>query len=200
MAQYIGARYVPKFMGAYDNTQAYEALCVVDNSLGTSYISKVPTPAGTPLTNTTYWAVYGASSGAIINLQNQIDALRDSTVQYFESVTDMLATDLQIGEVVATLGYYNAYDGGGAIYNIVASTAKLHETLSNGNVAEMVYTDTVSVLQVGAVGDGITDDLAAFQNVVGAVQNVIVPAGHTYELSDSLTLPAHCNLSGTLTL
>lgn len=74
--QYIGSRYVPKFMGTYDATQAYEVLCVVDNGLGTSYISRVPTPAGTPLTDTNYWAVYGASSGAIINLQNQINELR----------------------------------------------------------------------------------------------------------------------------
>ena len=73
--QYVAARYVPKFMGLYDATQAYEALCVVDNGLGTSYITKVPTPAGTPLTDTDYYAVYGASSGAIINLQNQINAI-----------------------------------------------------------------------------------------------------------------------------
>ena len=73
MRQYIGARYVPKFMGTYDPTQAYEALCVVDNGMGTSYISKIPTPANTPLTDTAHWSIYGASSGAIINLQNQID-------------------------------------------------------------------------------------------------------------------------------
>ena len=80
MRQYVGARYVPKFMGAYDATQIYEALCVVDNGLGTSYISKVPTPAGTPLTDTDYWAIYGASSGAIISLQDQIDDMNDGTV------------------------------------------------------------------------------------------------------------------------
>lgn len=79
MGQYIGARYVPKFMGLYDATQAYENLCIVDNGLGTSYISRKPTPAGTPLTDTTYWAVYGASSGAIINLQNQIGDLTNLT-------------------------------------------------------------------------------------------------------------------------
>lgn len=80
MRQYIGARYVPKFMGTYDATQIYEALSVVDNGLGTSYISKVPTPAGTPLTDTNYWAIYGASSGAIINLQNQIDTINNTTI------------------------------------------------------------------------------------------------------------------------
>lgn len=75
--EYVGARYVPKFMGTYDATQIYEALCVVDNGLGTSYIAKIPTPAGTPLTDTTYWAIYGATSGAVINLQNQIDDINN---------------------------------------------------------------------------------------------------------------------------
>ena len=79
MSQYIGARYVPKFMGTYDNTQAYENMAVVDNGMGTSYISKVPVPAGTPLTDTNYWALYGASNGAIINLQNQIGDLSNLT-------------------------------------------------------------------------------------------------------------------------
>ena len=93
--QYIGARYVPKFMGTYDATQAYEALCVVDNGLGTSYISKVPTPAGTPLTNTTYWALYGTSNGAIINLQNQINELRAIAVtpEMYGAVGDGLTDD-----------------------------------------------------------------------------------------------------------
>lgn len=77
MSTYIGARYVPKFMGTYDATQAYENMVVVDNGMGTSYISTKPTPAGTPLTDSDYWAIYGASSGAIINLQNQIDDIND---------------------------------------------------------------------------------------------------------------------------
>lgn len=75
--KYVGARYMPKFLGTYDATTAYEALSVVDNGMGTSYVSNQPVPAGTPLTDTTYWAIYGASSGAIINLQNQIDDLSD---------------------------------------------------------------------------------------------------------------------------
>jgi len=79
--QYIGARYVPRFMGTYDPTQVYEALDVVDNGLGTSYISKIPTPAGTPLNDTTHWTIYGASSGAVINLQNQINAINDELAE-----------------------------------------------------------------------------------------------------------------------
>lgn len=71
--QYIGARYVPRFTGEYDATTVYEGLDVVDNGVGTSYIARKPVPAGTPLTNSEYWAVYGASSGAIVDLQDQIN-------------------------------------------------------------------------------------------------------------------------------
>lgn len=70
--KYIGARYMPKFVGTYDATTSYEALSVVDNGMGTSYVSNKPVPAGTPLTDTNYWAVYGASSGAILDLQNRV--------------------------------------------------------------------------------------------------------------------------------
>lgn len=78
--EYIGARYVPKFMGLWDNTQEYEALSVVDNGLGTSYISKIPVPAGTPLTDTNYWIISGSTNGAIIQLQNQMDLYLESFV------------------------------------------------------------------------------------------------------------------------
>lgn len=69
---YIGARYVPRFMGVYDPTQQYEALDVVDNGSGTSYIARDTVPPGTPLTDTSHWFVYGASSGAIVQLQNDM--------------------------------------------------------------------------------------------------------------------------------
>ena len=77
---YIGARYVPRFLGTYDPTTQYEALDVVDNGAGTSYIARKIVPPNTPLTDTDYWFVYGASSGAIIQLQNDmIQAQNDIT-------------------------------------------------------------------------------------------------------------------------
>lgn len=92
MRQYIGARYVPKFMGDYDVTQVYEALSVVDNGMGTSYISKIPTPAGTPLTDTTHWQVYGSSSGAIIHLQDQIDDIDNDINSINNSINTLDST------------------------------------------------------------------------------------------------------------
>lgn len=77
---YVGARYVPKFVGVYDPTQSYEALDVVDNGSGTSYIAKIPTPAGTPLTDTDHWFLYGSSSGAIVQLQNDMIAAQGDII------------------------------------------------------------------------------------------------------------------------
>lgn len=94
--QYIGARYVPKFMGAYSATTQYEALSVVDDGYGTSYISKKPTPPNTPLTNAEYWAVYGASSGAILDLQgrmtsaeNDINVIKGSILSIGGQISDI---------------------------------------------------------------------------------------------------------------
>ena len=89
--QYIGARYIPKFMGEYDATTIYDALSVVDNGMGTSYIAKKTVPAGTLLSDTNYWAIYGATSGAILHLQDQIDfidgilQLKGKTIAVFGS-------------------------------------------------------------------------------------------------------------------
>lgn len=80
MHTYIGARYVPSFKGVFDPTTEYTALDVVNNGSGTSYIAKKPVPVGTPLTDSEYWFVYGSASGAIINLQDQIDAIQDQTI------------------------------------------------------------------------------------------------------------------------
>jgi hypothetical protein len=77
MWQSIGARYVPKFSGTYDPSVSYEALEVVSNGHSTLYIAKIPVPAGTPLTNGTYWTIYSAGSGAEANLQAQIDSIND---------------------------------------------------------------------------------------------------------------------------
>lgn len=152
--EYIGARYVPKFMGTYDNTQVYEALCVVDNGLGTSYITKVPTPPGTPLTDTDYWAIYGASSGAIINLQNQIDNIENTEIPALNSQVQTLKDErgsrplknrkfILIGD-----SYGRGYDGDTGQYTYRGWTYINKELLEAGGA-------TVYLLAVGS-GGGFT--------------------------------------------
>lgn len=100
MGQYVGARYVPDVTGStYDPTQAYENLVVVDNGMGTSYISRKPVPAGIPLSNTEYWALYGASNGAIIYLQNQIGNLDNLNTTDKDCLVD--AINENVSEILA---------------------------------------------------------------------------------------------------
>ena len=85
--EYIGARYVPRFLGTYSATTIYDALDVVDDGMGTSYIARKTVPAGTALTDTEYWFVYGASSGAIINLQNRMGQAENAITGLNNNVT-----------------------------------------------------------------------------------------------------------------
>ena len=116
--QYVGARYVPRFVGEYDETQIYEGLDVVDNGMGTSYIARKPVPAGTPLTNTEYWFIYGASSGAIIQLQNDMTEVQNDIEDINDDIDDI--NDKMERELLVLGNSYSDYgctDKLGALFN-----------------------------------------------------------------------------------
>jgi len=184
MHQYIGARYVPRFMGTHDLTQIYEALDVVDNGLGTSYISKIPTPAGTPLTDTTHWAIYGASSGAVVNLQNQIDTIVNTDIPGLEAEIDekeknissrsfcflgdsydrLWPSDSWVDTAAQTAGimHYSRITAGG--YGFYADGTNKWETLLSNNIPA----DAADVTDV-VIGGGTNDAAAATADVIAAM-------------------------------
>lgn len=55
--------------------------------------------------------------------------------------------------------------------------------------------ETVSVLDFGAVGDGVTDDTAAFNAALAASNNVVIPPG-TFKLTSNITVPSGSILTG----
>ena len=74
--QFIGARYVPKFMGEWDAETDYEPLCYVMNQ-GNSYVSKKPVPAGTSLNNEEYWFVSGIFNSQLELYRQQVRLFGD---------------------------------------------------------------------------------------------------------------------------
>lgn len=68
---YVGARYIPRIMGDYNNETAYEALDIVTSG-GVGYISRQPVPAGTAVTNKEYWATWGSGNAAIDALTQRV--------------------------------------------------------------------------------------------------------------------------------
>lgn len=118
LRQYIGARYVPKFIDdPWTDLIEYENLSVVSVN-GTSYISGQTVPVGTPISDRNYWHIYGASSGAIINLQNQIDNMNDGDVpgslqnQINDNTSDITALTNKYDSYVAMPTYYGAVGDG----------------------------------------------------------------------------------------
>lgn len=175
MRQYIGARYMPKFMGTYDPTTAYEALSVVDNGMGTSYVSNQPVPAGTPLSNTTYWAVYGASSGAIINLQDQINAINNDLIKPETSTATFLLMGDSYGPTSGWPTSFNSLLNGGTSIDIteggrtfVGSTTYLDKITSYvASTSADVLNNIDYLVLLGGIGDSHPESNSSLATKIG---------------------------------
>lgn len=176
--QYIGARYVPGFKGTYSATTVYEALDVVDDGLGTSYIAKVPTPAGTPLTDTNYWMVYGSSNGAIINLQNRMTAVENDITNNIKPDIKALERNIVvIGNSYVARGitdkleanFKNAYrfTGSGTGFLAYTGHTSIFEDFLDNAIASSLFSndDITDIIICSAVGDtrAYTEDPSTFQ-------------------------------------
>ena len=189
--EYVGARYVPRFRGLYDATQIYDALDVVDNGSGTSYIAKKTVPAGTALTNTDYWFVYGASSGAIYDLQTRMGVVENDIAEIkgdkYIFIGDSYAlpsyfgTDNWIDTMIDDLGipsgdYYIAREGAIGFLNLQNPDENFLTKLQS------IVMDAEDKLQVKhiIVCGGANDAAGTINNIVGAMQAFISYAKTNY--------------------
>lgn len=199
MHTYIGARYVPNFTGTYDPTQSYEAMDVVDNGSGTSYIAKVPTPAGTPLTDTDHWFLYGSTSGAIVQLQNDmiqaqndIGALQGDMTQAQNDITALhneivnpartfaVVTDSYGVLPAASNGFLDYFESrctanGYGFYGIGGGNAGFYHQGADGNFLDLFQTLEASFADPDAITDiifagGVNDHGDAITDVRIAYQ------------------------------
>ena len=73
-----------------------------------------------------------------------------------------------------TLGYYNVNDGGGSYYLITDTQPNIYyENLQNGLYAILINDGSVNVNQVGAKGDGITNDSSAIQLAINNFNDIL---------------------------
>lgn len=90
---YVGARYIPRIMGEYNNESAYEALDIVTSG-GVGYISRQPVPAGTAVTNKEYWAMWGSGNAAIDTLTQRV-ATNENDITALETGLQQTNQNLQ---------------------------------------------------------------------------------------------------------
>lgn len=79
VTQYIGARYVPLYIGEWDASIEYEPLSVVTYQ-GASYTSKQAVPVGIAISNEQFWVLSG-------NYNAQVEAYRQEVRRFDERIT-----------------------------------------------------------------------------------------------------------------
>ena len=148
--------------------------------------------------------------------ENDINNLFDNAnknlkkIKHFNSVEEMKAsTDLIETYIVMTLGYYEAHDGGGAIYQVVNDETLIDNAgtiidLADGLKAKMlIKNNIINVKQIGLKNNGVTDNEPILCNFLQAANldsvSLFFPRG-TYlfnkSLERSIVLPNKTKLIG----
>ena len=151
--KYIGARYAPQFMGAWDKASEYAALSVVYTN-DQSYVSRKTVPANTEITNTEFW-IKSADWNAQVTQYNQnveqyhanverynqnvetytqnVEQFYADTLHSYDTKADMVAdSSLKLGDTLLTTGDKAIGDGGGSFYQVVNQTSAQAVALENG--------------------------------------------------------------------
>lgn len=197
--QYVGARYVPRFMGVFDPTQQYEALDVVDNGAGTSYIARKIVPPGSSLIDPEYWFVYGASSGAIIQIQNDLQAvenditnnIKPDIVQNTSNISSLQNDVIDInnkiagsgGEIITITDSYGYHPSAAQSWQSILTTLKPDSTFYN------FYEGSMGIYHVGSNGHNAKTLLEAHAGDISdpdAITTVVIALG-VNDYTDSIS-------------
>lgn len=112
---------------------------------------------------------------------------------WLDTVEDLIAANIPAGNTAGTKGYLALGDGGNALYTVrVRDAGDVDDGgsiifMDNGNVAELIAGDTISVKMFGAAGDGLSDDTTAFANAIAFAngKKLLVPSG-SYAISSAV--------------
>ena len=105
-------------------------------------------------------------------------ARNEITNLYVNNINELKAlTDLKVGNVIKTLGYYEANDGGQGTYLIREKTELDREDngsihfIGDSLVAELIIEGSINVKQFGAKGDNVQDDQPYIQKALDFLPN-----------------------------
>lgn len=129
--------------------------------------------------------------------------LEANTAWVFDSVASMKsASNLIAGSYAQTTGFYEANDGGKALYRIreanVGETADEMFTIAVGDlIAELIVPSELAPEAAGVYGDGSTDTTSSLQALVtyASAYGIKIRGTRTYVISDSITVPNEQNVS-----
>lgn len=159
--EYIGARYIPLFIGEWDSDNSYEPLSVVQY-LGNSYTSRQYVPVGIPITNEQYWVETG-------NYNSQIEAYRQEVLAYnnriasLENKFPITANDITNGTITEAKMASNSV-GYSQIKNGAITPVKLNDDTIKRFWAKNISIENTNMVVFGDsyTQDGIANSLNAY--------------------------------------
>lgn len=203
--KYIGARYAPKFMGAWNKTSEYAALSVVYAN-DQSYVSRKTVPANTEITNTDFWIKSADWNAQVTQYNQNVERYEKEVLKYSDTVNDLVGKTVytyntkddmvadkrvKLNDTLMTCGYAEVNDKKGSFYKVVDTTSAKAIALQNDLFAlpfELTYSDIATPQQFGAVGDGIADDTAAVQAALNSDNGIVVIKAGTYNVKSTLSI------------
>lgn len=152
---YIGARYVPIIMGNWNAETAYEPLSIVMYE-GNSYTSRTFVPAGTVVTNETYWALTGNYNAQVEQYRQEVAALQDDVNENTSSITNINNTLSSYDtRITSNANDINTLEGnlGTTNSNVTALDGRVTNNTNNINTLERY---TLQGKEVHFFGDSLT--------------------------------------------
>ena len=162
---YIGARYVPKIFGEWDNTIKYEPLSIVLYQ-GNSYTSKTYVPIGADISNEIYWVCTGNYNAQVEQYRLETkeakrlaeeskDIATSLSGQVEQNKTDIAEHNLNIDK--------NKLD----IANINGEMENINQDINgiNSTLEKSFLTSGVNIVTVGPTG-------AMFKTITSAVEYI----------------------------
>lgn len=174
-----------EFLGATEATQAIleqiNEILIEVQELKTELNRQIAT------TNETLTTALQAANEAMTSAQS-------INIRTFNSVEEMKASNtLKAGALAKTLGFYTAGDGGGVNYVVTDNIGEDEAdeasiiALQKGLYAKLLIKDFVNIKQMGAKGDGETDDTEKIQNTIDKYNNVLIPQG-TFKITNGFEI------------
>ena len=207
---YVDFDSVPRVLGTYDATTAYEKLDIVHGTDGATYIAKIPVPAGTALSNATYWQQMTPKVFQAVNVTT-VGATSDASAS-IGGTADAPVLNLSIPRGAA--GNESIDDTKGKGYtDYVWSADKLYNQFDNLDYINLVptaYKDgkrkvnnglTYTVEDDGSITINGTQTAYSYFTIIGASTKIPIDAGvYTLHGGFSETYPGaflQVNIDGT---
>ena len=215
MAKYTGRRIVPKHEGEWNIRKEYEELQIVlDTESGNSYISNLPVPKGTALTDEKYWSLYSLYSEQIAeaeehltqtagDIRTELSETEDRINESLSSTENKVNTNLSETENRVTARVENAKSDLTA--KVMAAEQQMNQSVQNIEQTNKTLNARMDQIAKGKTSDTEVLDARVdaegntFDSLGAAIRSIYPKAKAGLDALEETKLDANYDATGELT-